>query len=224
MRLFPFPTEKPMSTITGGGLFITFEGGEGAGKSTQATLLARHLESLGHRVVLCRDPGGTTVGEKIRSVLLDNSHAELAPRVELLLYLASRAQLVTEVIQPALATGQVVISDRFHHSTLAYQGGARELDMDEVRRMNLFATGGVLPDITFLLDLTPAEGFARKGMGNADRMEDQGMEFHERVTRAFRTLAAEEPERIVVLDASRPVDDLAREVRERVGRLLESRA
>lgn len=201
-------------------LFISFEGGEGAGKSTQASLLADYLKEQGREVVLCRDPGGTVIGEKIRKVLLDNSHSELTPTVELLLYLASRAQLVSEVIGPALAEGKVVISDRFHHSTLAYQGGARELEMEQVRRLNLFATGGVLPDITFLLDLSPMEGFARKAAEGPDRMERQGGEFHENVSRAFRALADEDPERIFVLDAGRPVEEIAAQIRKKVEFLL----
>ena len=202
------------------GFFISFEGGEGAGKSTQANILAAHLKALGREVLLCRDPGGTSIGEKIRGILLDREHQELAPRTELLLYLASRAQLVSESIAPALAAGRVVISDRFHHSTLAYQGGARELDMKSIARMNLFATDGLLPDITFLMDLPPAEGFARKSGGGKDRMEGQGDEFHARVGQAFRELAKAEPERVVCLDARRPIEELAAEIRERVGKLL----
>ncbi|MCE5270563.1 dTMP kinase [bacterium] len=202
------------------GLFISFEGGEGAGKSTQANLLASHLKALGQRVLLCRDPGGTTIGEKIRAILLDREHGELCPRGELLLYLASRAQLVSQVIAPALAEGQVVIADRFHHSTLAYQGGARDLGAEELARMNLFATDGLLPEVTFLLDLPPQVGFARKAGGGPDRMESLGDRFHERVVRSFRELAQAEPERIVRLDASRPVEEIAAEIKERVGLLL----
>ena len=202
------------------GLFISFEGGEGAGKSTQANLLASHLTALGRKVLLCRDPGGTAIGEKIRAILLDREHGELCARSELLLYLASRAQLVSQVIAPALAEGQVVITDRFHHSTLAYQGGARGLGVVELARINLFATDGLLPEVTFLLDLPPQVGFARKGTGGPDRMEAQGDRFHEQVARTFRELAQAEPERIVHLDASRPVEEISAEIKERVGRLL----
>ncbi|OGF98710.1 MAG: dTMP kinase [Candidatus Glassbacteria bacterium RIFCSPLOWO2_12_FULL_58_11] len=198
------------------GVFVTFEGGEGAGKSTQARLLAEYLAALELPVLITREPGGTPVSEKIRDILLDPLHPELAPRVELLLYLASRSQLVSQVIRPALEEGKVVISDRFHHSTLAYQGGARALDMAQVRQLNQFATGGLLPDVTFLLDLPPAAGMQRKGSaGQTDRLEGEGRQFHENVRQAFLTLAAEEPERIVVLDARRSVEEISEEIRRR---------
>ena len=201
------------------GIFITFEGCEGAGKSTQAKLLCAALEALGYEVVLTREPGGTPAGEKIRAVLLDRTHSELAAEVELLLFLASRSQLVNEVINPALGLGKVVICDRFHHSTLAYQGGARELDMPLVRRMNDFATGGLLPDLTLLLDLPAENGFKRKdkiSTEQADRMEVQGEAFHSRVRKAFLELAKEEPERITVLNAEEAPDIIARNILEKV--------
>lgn len=209
--------------MAGKGLFVTIEGCEGAGKSTQAALLADKLEESGREVLLTREPGGTAISEKIRAILLDTGHSEMAHRVELLLYLASRAQLVEEVVRPALERGWVVISDRFHDSTLAYQGGARNLDIDRAAVLNEFATGGLVPDVTFLLDLPAEQGMERKNNDgdSADRMEGQGIGFHARVREAFLELARREPDRIVVLDAGRPVDELASEIAGRVTELLE---
>lgn len=206
------------------GIFVTIEGCEGAGKSTQAKLLADHLTTLGYQVLVTREPGGTVIGEKIRGILLDRNHWEIAPRVELLLYLASRSQLVSQVIKPALEEGKVVISDRFHHSTLAYQGGARALDMPLVRQINKFATEGILPEVTFLLDLPPQIGLQRKGSSSEDRMEGQGIEFHEKVRQAFLALADEEPERIVVLDANQPVEKISASINEHMKALLDKRS
>ena len=194
------------------GIFISFEGGEGAGKSTQANILAGHLRADGREVLTLRDPGGTPVGEKIREVLLDRENTSMVDKVELLLFLASRSQLVHEVIIPALDRGAVVITDRFHHSTLAYQCGARGLDLDEVSAMNEFATSGVLPEVTFLLDQPTAAGFARKHSGKADRMENQGDKFHQMVREFFLFLAEKEKENIVVIDAGRGVDEIAAEI------------
>ena len=207
------------------GKFISIEGGEGAGKSTQAALLARSLSDAGYEVLCVRDPGGTEIGEKIREILLDKDHAELTARVELLLYLASRAQLVSQVIEPALGSGKVVITDRFHHSTLAYQAGARSLDMEMVREMNLFATAGILPDMTFLLDLPPEEGFKRKGSsgGENDRMEEQGLAFHQWVRKTFLKLAQQDPERIQVVDACKTAEEIAASIKERVMKTLEEK-
>lgn len=205
------------------GKFISIEGGEGAGKTTQAALLARSLSAAGYQVLSVRDPGGTEIGEKIREILLDRSHHELNARVELLLYLASRAQLVSQVIEPALSAGKVVITDRFHHSTLAYQAGARSLNMEMVREMNLFATAGILPDLTFLLDLPPEAGFERKGLagGETDRMEGEGQAFHEWVRRTFLKLAEQDPERIRVIDARQTAEGIALEISRQVMEKLE---
>jgi dTMP kinase len=202
------------------GIFITVEGCEGAGKSTQAKLLADHLTNQGYQVLVTREPGGTVIGEKIRGILLDRNHWELTPSVELLLYLASRSQLVSQVIKPALEEGQVVISDRFHHSTLAYQGGARALDMPLVRKINEFATEGILPDMTFLLDLPPEIGLERKGSYDEDRMEGQGIEFHQKVRQAFLSLAGEEPERIVVIDANQAMEKISSSINQHMKALL----
>ncbi len=206
------------------GLFVTIEGCEGAGKSTQCTLLALALERHGYPTYTAREPGGTPVSEKIRAILLDPGNNEITPRVELLLFLASRAQLVHQVILPALERGAVVISDRFHHSTLAYQGGARGLGLEDVGRVNAFATGALLPDITFLLDLPPEDGFLRKQGTTADRMEGAGIEFHRRVREVFLELAERERERIVVLDACEPVEKIAGQIESRVFQLLDQRS
>lgn len=203
------------------GIFISIEGGEGAGKSTQVKLLEESLTTLGYRVTVTYDPGGTTIGWKIREILLDKEHKELVPKTELLLYLASRSQLVSQVIKPALEEGNVVISDRFHHSTLAYQGGARALDVTLVQQINEFATEGILPDITFLLDLPPELGLERKGSYDEDRMEGQGIEFHEKVRQAFLSLASEIPERIVVLDANQPVKQISTSINQHMKALLD---
>lgn len=203
------------------GIFVTIEGCEGAGKTTQAKLLADYLTTQGHQVLVTREPGGTVIGEKIRKILLDRDHRELAPRVELLLYLASRSQLVSQVIKPALEEGKIVISDRFHHSSLAYQGGARALNMLLVQQINEFATEGVLPDITFLLDLPPEIGMERKGSYDEDRMEGQGIEFHQKVRLAFLSLASQEPERIVVLDADQPVEQISTSINKHMKALLD---
>ncbi|MFC1544577.1 dTMP kinase [Gemmatimonadota bacterium] len=206
------------------GLFVTIEGCEGAGKSTQCALLAAALEKQGYPVLLTREPGGTEVSEKIRSILLDPGNSELTPRVELLLYLASRAQLVRQVIEPALTEDKVVISDRFHDSTLAYQGGARGLGVEEVGRVNAFATGGLLPEVTFLLDLPAEQGFSRKQSGEVDRMEGAGLDFHRRVRDSFLESAELDKHRIVVLDALRQADDIAAEIESRVLALLNKKS
>lgn len=198
--------------MTERGLFITFEGGEGSGKSTQMSMLARRLELAGVNVRSIREPGGTRAGEAIREILLDPDHVGLDARAELLLYEASRAQLVAEVIEPALELGEVVLCDRFYDSTTAYQGHARELDLDDIRRLNQIATGGVVPDRTLLFDIDPVLGIERATQGGADRLEGEGLAFHERVRAGFLEIANTERERFRVIDASGTVDDVAQRV------------
>jgi dTMP kinase len=183
------------------GIFIAFEGPEGAGKSTQVAKLADWLRGRGLDPLVTREPGGTPVAEEVRRVLLESD--ALSPRTELLLMLASRSALVADVIRPALDRGRVVVTDRFHLSTLAYQGYGRQLPLEEVRRMNAFATAGLEPDLTVLLDLDPAAGAARKAAAGAgpDRIERAGDAFHTRVAEAYRLLA-EGDSRIVRLEAS----------------------
>lgn len=202
-----------------GGVLIAFEGGEGAGKSTQARLLAIWLRDQGYDVVNTQEPGATKIGMRLRAILLDKNHAGLSPRAETLMYGADRAEHVETVIRPALARGAVVITDRFEDSTLAYQGAGRDLPVDELAQLNHFATGGLVPDLTILLDLPPEVGLGRHG-SPADRLESEPKAFHDRVRRGFRGLADLAPERYMVIDASRPLDDITPELRDRVRALL----
>jgi dTMP kinase len=204
------------------GLFITFEGSEGCGKSTQLLRLAERLRGLGREVVVTREPGGTEIGEQLRQLLqFSKAGQRMVPETELLLFTASRAQLVREVIQPALARGAVVIADRFLDSTTVYQGVARKIDGAQVAAINGFAVGDCLPALTFLLDLDLAEARARmalraRGAGTLDRMESQPVEFYEAVRRGYLELAAVHPERIKVLDASQAIEAVGAEIWRRV--------
>jgi dTMP kinase len=191
------------------GLFITFEGGEGSGKSTQLRRLASRLEAAGLPVRVVREPGGTAVGEAVRALLLDPEHVALDATAELLLYEASRAQLVADIIEPALEAGEIVLCDRFFDSTTAYQGHARGLDLDNVRRLNSIATGGLAPDRTLVFDIDPRLGIERATRHGADRLEGEGLHFHEAVRAGFLAIAAEEPDRVRVVDASGAPDEVA---------------
>lgn len=184
------------------GIFITLEGADGCGKSTQAELLAEVLLARGREVVRLREPGGTPISEKIRALLLDSANAEMVPEAELLLYEASRAQLTRQVIEPALERGAVVLCDRYYDSTYAYQAGGRGLDETIVRQSNVLGSCGRVPDRTLVLDLDPAIGYARATAGGADRMEAEGLAFQERVRAAYLHLADEEPARVRVVDAA----------------------
>jgi dTMP kinase len=195
------------------GLFITFEGIEGSGKSTQASRLEASLQSAGIPVRRTREPGGTPFAEEIRKLVLNLSEEPVFPETELLLFLAARAQHVRALIASALATGQVVVCDRFTDATLAYQGGAREAGVEAVRRLNEWATGGLQPDRTFLIDIPVQEGIrrSRKRQGNfgIDRIEREGPGFLEKVRDEYLALADKEPKRIRVLDGTQPADALA---------------
>jgi dTMP kinase len=201
------------------GRLIAFEGVEGTGKSTQLELLRQALEGRGREVVVTREPGGTPAGERVRDLLLDPG-VELAPQAEALLFAAARAELVERVIRPALERGAVVLCDRYLDSSLAYQGGARGLGRGPVTEVNRFATGGILPDLVVLLDLDPAAGLARRA-GDPDRIEAQDLGFHRRVREAFLDLAAADLSRFCVVDAARPVPEVAARVRTAVLALLE---
>lgn len=203
------------------GLFITFEGGDGAGKTTQAALLDEWLTDAGRHVVRTREPGGTEVGRLIRDIVLHH-RGEVAPRAEALLYAADRAHHVETVVRPALGRGDVVIQDRYLDSSVAYQGAGRVLGTDEVRRLSLWATGDLLPDLTVLLDLDPSVARGRLDADDKpfDRLEAERESFHVRVREEFLALAAAEPDRFLVLDASRAPVELAAAVRERVALLL----
>lgn len=197
------------------GLFVTFEGSEGCGKSTQIRQLAAWLQQRGHAPVLTREPGGTAAGDEIRHLLQHAPQGHgLVPEAELFLFAASRAQLVREVIRPALDAGRVVISDRFHDSTEVYQGVARRLDPDMTGTVNRYAIGGTLPDITFLLDMDAREAFERlhKRDRARDRMESEPLAFYEAVREGYRRAAAAEPGRFAVLDATRSEAELSAEI------------
>ena len=182
------------------GVFITLEGADGCGKSTQAARLADALEASGREVVRLREPGGTAISEKVRAILLDPANAEMCPECELMLYEASRAQLVREVVEPALSRGAVVLCDRFYDSTYAYQAGGRSLPEGLVRRANALGSCGLDPDRTLVFDLDPELAYARATAGGADRMEAEGLAFQRRV--AYLRLAQAEPARVRVVDAS----------------------
>ena len=203
------------------GLFITFEGIDGCGKSTQTSLVKAWLENLGREVLLVREPGGTKIGEKIRTLLLDKENGTMAPMAELFLFEAARAQIVEETIKPALASGKVVICDRFFDSSVAYQGCARGLGAGMVKRLNMDATGGLAPDITFFLDISVEEAVRRRNTrGEAkDRIESAGDKFQEKVREGF-VLAASEDGRIVTIDASATPEEIFARIQEKIEALL----
>lgn len=199
------------------GFFISFEGSEGCGKSTQIRLLVESLSAAGSTPVLVREPGGTPIGENIRHLLQHSAEGRaMEPETELLLFVASRAQLVRQEILPALDAGKIVISDRFLDSTTVYQGVARRIPAEIVEKINRFAAGPRLPDITFLLDMDSAEAQQRlllRPIGNHDRMEEQPPAFYEAVHRGYLELAAKEPDRVRLLNATKPEREIAREIR-----------
>lgn len=204
------------------GLFITLEGGDGSGKSTQMGALTEWLQRHDRTVVQAREPGGTDLGLELREIVL-HRRGHIAPRAEALLYAADRAHHVATVVRPALERGDVVIQDRYLDSSVAYQGAGRVLDPTEVRDLSLWATEGLLPHLTVLLDLDPAVGRERLDASRTryDRLEAEEADFHERVRAAYLALAAAEPERFLVLDATRPVDELQASIRNRVSALLD---
>ncbi|MFI2665752.1 dTMP kinase [Micromonospora carbonacea] len=212
----------PAEHFVSSGLFVVFEGGEGAGKSTQLAALAERLRGQGREVVVTREPGATGVGARIRALLLDATAEGPSPRAEALLYAADRAHHVATVVRPALVRGAVVISDRYVDSSLAYQGAGRTLPVDEVSWLSSWATGGLKPDLVVLLDVDPHTGLSRVAARNegADRLEAESVAFHERVRYAFLDLAANDPKRYLVLDASRPVEETAGLVARRVEEFL----
>jgi dTMP kinase len=193
-----------------GGLFITFEGIEGSGKSTQAKMLFDHLKAKHPECLLTREPGGTKISEKIREIILDEANVEMAPRTELFLYCASRSQHVEEVIRPALNSSKVVISDRYADATVAYQGAGRDLAPATVTELNRVATQSVVPDVTFLLDLPVKVGLSR--IHREDRIEKEEEQFHDRVRNGYLEMAAREPGRIVVLDGEKNQNEIHSEV------------
>ncbi len=207
------------------GLFVTFEGVEGSGKTTQARRLAEALSARGVSVTLTREPGGTPLGERLRDILLDLGQSGMLPEAELFLYMASRAEHVAGVIEPALSRGDVVIADRYGDASVAYQGGGRELGTSLVKSLNEVATRGVKPDVTFLLDLAPGVGLGRLSRrgGGRDRIESEELAFHERVRSAYLSAAKREPSRFVVLDGGLSEDAIAKAVLSRVDLLLNTK-
>lgn len=194
------------------GIFITFEGTDGSGKSTQIGRFAAYIQSRGYDMLLTREPGGTPVSEKIRSIILDPENTEESPVTEALLYAASRAQLVSEKIKPALEKGTVVICDRFVDSSLAYQAYARDLG-DDVLKINEFAVQGVMPDITFFLDIDPASAQKRRTeRGTSDRLENEGIGFQIRVYEGYKKLIEKSPERFRVIDAKKSPDEVFEDI------------
>lgn len=196
------------------GRFIVFEGGDSVGKSTQVQLLARWLEAQRLPHVVTRQPGGTEVGAELRRLVLDPRYGDVSPRAEALMYAADKAQHVHEVIAPALARGEVVVSDRYVDSMIAYQGAGRPLDIDEVAGIAWWAVGGLRPDLTVLLDTDPDRAVA--GIVDKDRLEGAGIGLHRRARAHFLELAARDPERYLVLDARAPREEIATRVVERV--------
>jgi dTMP kinase len=220
-------------------LFVTFEGTAGSGKTTQLRLLADYLREQGCDVLATREPGGTTIGDRVRDILLDPQHTDMQPLTEVLLFSASRAQLVHQVIRPHLATGGLVLCDRYADSTLAYQGYGHGMDLTLLRQITALATGGLTPDLTFYLDLSAERGLRRRVLLDTDpetpgvethggdteqpllweghdRLDMEILEFHQRVRHGYLELASVEPQRSVVIDADRPVDQIQREIRRHV--------
>jgi len=196
-------------------MFITFEGSEGSGKSTQIAMLSTYLTELGYQIQTTREPGGTLIGEQVRLCLHDVANTEMTSAAEVLLYSASRSQLVEEVIKPALSGGKIVLSDRYADSTLAYQGYGRQLDLVALTSITQFATGGLRPDLTIYLDIDVEEGLSRRTTGGEEmnRMDLQRVEFYQRVRQGYLTLAAAEPNRWTIIDASRPAGQVQDDIR-----------
>lgn len=202
------------------GLFITFEGPDGAGKTTQINLLKSFLEESGYDAVLTREPGGTPISEKIREIILDKDHVEMDYMTEALLYAASRAQHVAEVIKPTIEAGRTIICDRFMDSSIVYQGFGRKLG-DCVRIINEFAVNGCMPDITFLLKVEPSVGKCRIKNEDQDRLELERIEYHNEVFKAYIELEKQYPERIIGIDSSRNIAEISKEIKEHINRILE---
>lgn len=194
-------------------MFITFEGSEGCGKTTQLAYLASSLRQKGHDILTVREPGGTPIGDQVRNVLLSNKNGEMHARTEILLFQASRAQLVEQVIRPHLAAGSIVLCDRYADSTLAYQGYGRGADLDELRALIRFATGGLVPDLTLLLDVDVIQGLKRRSAdGDVNRLDAMTVDFYQRVRQGFLSLAAAEPARWVVVNANQSQAQVAEDI------------
>ncbi len=206
-------------------MFITFEGPEGSGKTTQIRLLGEFLRAHGRRIILTREPGGTDIGDQVREVLTRLENTAMHPRTEILLFQASRAQLVEQCIRPSLEQGSVVICDRYADSTLAYQGYGHGTELQQLRLLLDFATGELYPDLTFLLDIDPEEGLKRKRSGGEwNRLDAYALNFHQRVRQGYQELAAAAPQRWVTIDASQPVDQVQEIIRRVTSERLQNRS
>lgn len=205
------------------GLFIVMEGPDGSGKTTQINLLKEYLEEAGYECLITREPGGTVIGEEIRQLILNPEHKEMSPVTEMLLYAASRAQLVHEVIGPALEDGKIVISDRFVDSSIVYQGIARKLGISTVSAVNAPGIGIYRPDGIFFIDLSEAEGLRRKKeQKNLDRMEQEGIDFHHMVSEGYRKVLSGRPE-VMKIDGGRSIDTIQKKIRNHVDELLKKK-
>ena len=205
------------------GLFIVMEGPDGSGKTTQINLLKEYLEEAGYECLITREPGGTVIGEEIRQLILNPEHKEMSPVTEMLLYAASRAQLVHEVIGPALEEGKIVISDRFVDSSIVYQGIARKLGISTVSAVNAPGIGIYRPDGIFFIDLSEAEGLRRKKeQKNLDRMEEEGIDFHHMVSEGYRKVLSGRPE-VMKIDGGRSIDTIQKKIRNHVDELLKKK-
>lgn len=203
------------ATVHTSGLFISFEGGDGAGKSTQIRMLADRIRDLGLPLTLTREPGGTALCQQIRAVLLDPANTDLAPRAEALLYAADRTQHAATVIRPALLAGRILISDRFDDSSVVYQGHARGMGMEEIRALSAWGTSGLTPDVTVILDVDPVKSLSRVATteyGQPDRIEEEAIEFHEKVRAGFLAVAEQDPNRYRVVNATRTPEQVATQV------------
>lgn len=201
------------------GLFITLEGPDGAGKTTQIDNITEYFHGLGKDVVCSREPGGTKISEKLREIVLDKANGEMADTTEMLIYAAARAQHIAEKIGPALAAGEIVICDRFMDSSIAYQGYGRDLG-DQVRIVNNYAINGIEPDITFFMDIDPARGRARIGKDVQDRLESEKLEFLYKVYEGYKAIQKAEPERVIRIDADRDIDDVKADILSNLDRLV----
>ena len=205
------------------GIFITMEGPDGSGKSTQIALLKEYLEKEGYDVIITREPGGTRISENIREVILNPEYKEMSSVTEMLLYASARAQLIAEVIGPAIDSGKAVISDRFVDSSLVYQGMARGLGVEKVYEINKAAIGDYMPDVTFMLDLPAEVGISRKkDQKELDRMEQESLDFHRSVAEGYRQMADRFPDRIKTIDATLPIEEICGIIKGRVKELLDA--
>lgn len=203
------------------GKFITFEGIEGCGKTTQIKLLDEYLRKNGYGTLLTREPGGTEIGDKIRRILLDSANKKMHPITELLLYGASRSQHIEELIRPALADGKIVLCDRYSDSTTAYQGAARRLDLKKLDEMDKIATSSLKPDLTIVIDITAKEGLGRATRrGIPDRLEQENLDFHERVREGYLAIAKKEPDRVLVVDGSKDIETVHKNIINRLGKII----